>query len=567
MVSGYEFTPSVWPILASAAFLLLLGVLLWRHREVQGAVPLAILALLVALLCLGIAAETAATGEDARRLWFLARDALVLPSGILILWFSLEYASLERYLTRPVIAALVGSVLLHFVLYLPQGGRLLWSRVWLDGDVRGELAPLGVVFTAYAFAVFVVATAILLVLFVRSPAHRAPVALILTAHVAVRVVYPLAVLKIVELPNAANVLVLDFAALMYATALLRFRLFDLVPVARQTIIERMPDAMLVLDARGRIADLNNAARHLLGPPDGDLLGTPIRDALRACPELVAALDRLSEQPSEVALETNDGHRTAQVMMTELTDWQGASIGRLVLIHDITELRAADDRLLVQERALTAARERERLARDLHDSLGQVLGYLGLQAATIRKLAADGRLDDVDERLGRVAAIAGDAQSDVRRTIAELACSSGQDGDFLASLRARLGASQRDYGIETSLAIAPSAEGTHVQPAAAAHLLRIVDEAITNAIRHGAAREARVSLERDDSFLSLSIEDDGAGFETAAALAPGAGRYGLRFMRERAAELGGELELASALGRGTRVMVRVPLDADRGVAAR
>ena len=280
MVSGYEFTPSVWPILASAAFLLLLAVLLWRHREVQGAVPLAILALLVALLCVGIAAETAATGEDARRLWFLARDALVLPSGILILWFSLEYASLERYLTRPVIAALVGSVLLHFVLYLPEGGRLLWSRVWLDGDVRGELAPLGVVFTAYAFAVFVLATAILLVLFVRSPAHRAPVALILTAHVAVRVVYPLAVLKIVELPNAANVLVLDFAALMYATALLRFRLFDLVPVARQTIIERMPDAMLVLDARGRIADLNNAARHLLGPPDGDFLGTPIRDALR-----------------------------------------------------------------------------------------------------------------------------------------------------------------------------------------------------------------------------------------------------------------------------------------------
>jgi PAS domain S-box-containing protein len=567
MVSGYEFTPSVWPILASVAFLLVLAVLLWRHREVNGAVPLAILALLVALMCAGIAAETAATGEDSRRLWFLARDALILPSGILILWFSLEYASLERYLTRPVIAALVGSVLLHFVLYLPEGGRLLWSRVWVDGEVRGELAPLGVAFTAYAFAVFVIATVILLVLFVRSPAHRAPVALILTAHVAVRVVYPLAVLKIVELPNAANVLVLDFAALMYATALLRFRLFDLVPVARQTIIERMPDAMLVLDARGRIADLNNAARHVLGPPDRGFLGTPIRDALRAHPGLVAALDDLSEQPLEVALETNDGHRIAQVTLTELTDWQGASIGRLVLIHDITELRAADDRLLEQERALTAARERERLARDLHDSLGQVLGYLGLQAATIRKLASDGRLDDVDERLGRMATIAGNAQSDVRRTIAELASSSGQDGDFLAALRARLGASRRDYGIETSLAIAPSVEGTHVQPAAAAHLLRIVDEAITNAIRHGEAREARVSLERDDSFLSLSIEDDGAGFETAAALASGDGRYGLRFMRERAAELGGELELASVLGRGTRVMVRVPVDMDRGVVAR
>ena len=567
MVSGYEFTPSVWPIFASAAFLLLVALLMWRHRNVHGAVPLAILALLVALLCGAIAAETAATGEDARRLWFLARDALVLPCGIVILWFSVAYASFERYLTRPLVAVLVGSVVVHLILYLLDGGGLLWSRVWLDGEVRGELAPLGVVFTAYAFAVFVLATAILLVLFVRSPAHRAPVALILTAHVAVRVVYPLVALKIVELPNAANVLVLDFGALMYATALLRFRLFDLVPAARQTIIERMPDAMFVLDARGRIADMNDAARRVLGPPHRSLLGTPIRDALRARPGLVVALDGPSGQPSEVALETNDGHRTAQVTMTELTDWQGAPVGRLVLIHDITELRAADDRLLVQERALTAARERERLARDLHDSLGQVLGYLGLQAATIRKLASDGRLDDVDDRLGRVAAIAGDAQSDLRRTIAELASSSGQDGDFLASLRARLGASQRDYGIETSLAIAPSVEGTHVQPAAAAHLLRIVDEAITNAIRHGTARDARVSLERDDSILSLSIEDDGAGFETAAAPALGDGRYGLRFMRERAAELGGDLELASVPGRGTRVMVRIPLDADRGVAAR
>ena len=563
-MSGYQFTPSVWLILASVAFMLLLAALLWRHRAVRGAVPLSIQAILTAALCLAIGAESAATGVEARGAWSLVRDAPILPSGIVILWFALEYASLERYLARPLVAALVGSVLLHLVLYLPEGGRLLWSRVWWDGEVRGELAPLGVVFTGYAFAVFVLATAILLVLFVRSPAHRAPVALILAGHVVVRVVYPLAALKIAEFSNAANVLAFDFAALMYAMALVRFRMFDLVPVARQTILERMADAMVVLDAHGRIADINDAARHLFSAQDGWLLGSPIHDALQARPGLVRAFVGLSEQPSEVALETNNGHRTAQVTMTELVDWQAAPIGRLVLIHDITELRAAEARLLEQERALTAARERERLARDLHDSLGQVLGYLGLQAAAIRKLASDGRLDDVDERLGRVAAIAGDAQSDVRRTIAELASSPRQVGDFLPSLRARLDASRRDYGIETSLAIAPSMEGTRVQPVAASHLLRIVDEAITNAIRHGEARGARVSVERDGAFLSLSIEDDGVGFVTAAVPARGDGRYGMRFMRERAAELGGELELASAPGQGTRVTVHVPLEAIQAV---
>jgi signal transduction histidine kinase len=341
-----------------------------------------------------------------------------------------------------------------------------------------------------------------------------------------------------------------------------------VPVARETILERIPDAMLVLNSHDRVADLNAAAAGLLELPRRRALGQPVASVLAAFPDLVRCVaETASQAPGEASFETATGPRTCEVSSTPLADWQGTPIGRLVLLHDTTELRAAEDRLLGQERALATAQERERLARDLHDSLGQVLGYLGLQAAAIRKLASDGRLDDVDKRLGRMAAIAGDAQSDVRRTIAELASSPGQDDDFVASLRARLDASERDYGVQVSLAVAPSMEGTHVQSATASHLLRIMDEAITNAIRHGEAREARVSLARDDSLLSLSIEDDGVGFETSAVPALGDGRYGLRFMRERAAELGGELELTSVPGRGTRVMVRIPLEADRVVVAR
>jgi PAS domain S-box-containing protein len=553
-----------WLIVASVALMALLAALLWRRRDMPGAIPLALQALLAGALVVAIGAETAATDPAGRELWFLARDALVLPAGIVSLWFALEYASLQRYLSRTLTWALVGSVLLHLALYLPDGGRLLWSRVWWDGGIRGELAPLGLAFTLFAFLLFLLATLVLVVLFVRSPAHRRPVALILAAHVLVRIVYPLTALKLIELPNAANILALDFAALLYATALLRFRLFDLVPVARQRIVERLPDEILVLDVRGRIADLNAAARRVLGSGDAVPTGTPIGEALPRNPALLAALRGPPGGPVEIILHTNgDGdERIAEVTTIELADWQGASIGRLAQVHDITALRAAESRLVERERALATATERERLARDLHDSLGQVLGYVNLQADAIRKLARDGRLADVDQRLDRLATVAAGAQSDVRRTIADLARSPRQ-GEVLAALRSRLEAAERDHEMHTSLVVAPPIYDTHVPPAAAAHLARIVDEAVTNAIRHGNARHVRVSLELEQGCLSLAIEDDGVGFDTTAEVGVGDGRYGLRFMRERAAEMGGEVGVESAPGQGTRVSAQIPLQKKLG----
>lgn len=567
MVTPYHYDPMLWPTLGSAAFIGAIGLYLWRRRsDTKGALTLALVAFLLVLWCLGGAAEVATTDIATQRASFVFRDALTLPTLVLAFWFALQYAGLERWLIRPLAVVLVGVVIVQITLEFVAGGSLLWSGITWSGEVQGDRTPLGLAFSAFAIAVFVLATAVFLLLFVRSPAHRVPVALILLGQVALRVLYPIGVFNIIYVPNiVSGVVGFDCVTAMYALAVFRFRLFDLVPVARQTILQRMPDAMLVLDTEGRLVDLNAAARRLLSESPM-YSGSSMTGLLRACPDVAAMLSSLPDASSEVVLAASQGQRTCQVARSPLTDWQGRSIGRLVVLHDITELRAAQDRLLEQERALTAAHEREQMARDLHDSLGQVLGYLGLQVAAIRKRVADGRIDDVDARLERVAAIAEDAQVDVRRTIADLARSPRQDADFVASLRARLDASERGYGIATSLVVAASAEGTDVPPHAAGQLLRIVEEALTNAIRHGRAREARVSLERDDGYLALAVEDDGDGFEPAQALAGGDGRYGLRFMRERAIELGGNLEITSLPGHGARVSVRVPLEAREGAMA-
>lgn len=555
-MSGYAYTPWIWPTLASALFTGSVSLYLWRRRETRGALPLAMATFVMAVWCLTEAAEMAATDFATQRLWFMARDVLTLAGIVIALWFALEYAGLGRLLTRPVVAVLVGSVVVLAPLYIADGGRLLWSRIWWDGTVQGQLAPLGAVFAVYGFVLVLIAVGVLLLLFARSPAHRAPVALILLGQVAIRVAYPLGLLNIAHLPNLPLVvLAFDFATLMYVIALFRFRLFDLVPVARQTIIERMSDSMLALDLQDRIADLNRAAEQLLSVDRPEVIGRSLSEVIGP----VSDLDRAIADPAtgdEVALPTDDAQRWFQVSGSTLADWQGERIGRLVVLHDITRLKRAEERLSEQERTVAIANERERMARELHDRVGQVLAYLSMQADAVRKLLADGKAEEARGRLGRLGEVAREAHADVRGYIEELQDAAPEPRSFLESLRHELGAFERNFGVRGELRVAPGLDPEALGTEEQSQLLRIVHEALTNARSHGGAAVVRVAIESADGTTRLVVEDDGGGFDVVAAGNDGRG-YGLRFMRERAELLGGDLEIESSPGQGTRLIVRIP----------
>jgi N-terminal 7TM region of histidine kinase len=144
-MSAYHYDPLLWPTLGSAAFIGAIALYLWRRRTTtKGALPLALVALLLALWCAGGAAEVAATDGAAQRAWFLVRDALTIPSVVLAFWFALEYAGLARALTRPVVAVLAGVTIAHVGLDLVARGALMWSLVWWNGaQVQGARTPLG----------------------------------------------------------------------------------------------------------------------------------------------------------------------------------------------------------------------------------------------------------------------------------------------------------------------------------------------------------------------------------------------------------------------------------------
>jgi NarL family two-component system sensor histidine kinase LiaS len=191
-----------------------------------------------------------------------------------------------------------------------------------------------------------------------------------------------------------------------------------------------------------------------------------------------------------------------------------------------------------------AAERARIAREVHDAISQHLFGLRMIAAGMH------RADPGNQQVHAIERISEEALRDMQALLIELR-PAGSDGTGLAPALREICAGYRD---RLGVAVDTSLDDVTV-PAPVEHaLLRITQEACTNAVRHGHARQLAVSMTRRDGHVELAVRDTGTGFDPAA---PQAGS-GLAHIRDRVAELGGTVDIDSAPGRGAAVTVRVPL---------
>ena len=555
-MSWYAYTPLVWPIIASAIFIASVAAYVWRqHRTAAGARPLSISAFLLAAVCLLVAAEASTVDPRVLAAWFVLADAIMLPAALFALWFAVDYAGLRDRVPRVVIPVLIVVVLARSLLLLVDLRLVLQGQEPLVGGVGEELGALGLAFAVLVLGALVLDSAVLVLLFIRSPAHRVPVALILAGHVGVRVAYVYVALGSGDASRAViGVLAFDAVALVYAIALTRFRLFDLVPVARDMIVSQMPDPILVLDDRGHIAALNPAAERLLGTSVPSDSGKPAAVILAPFPQLLEAIEEPDVASTEVVTGSDDATRSWQLRTTLLHDWRGSPIGRLVVLHDVTEMRRTEVALLRHERALSAAREREHMARDLHDSLGQVLAHAAMQADAARRFLADGRVSEAETVLRRLADAARESHRDVRAYIQELNAGPSVHQPLVDTLRRYLDSFSEQHAIATELTIEPPESASGLSADEEVQVFHLVQEALSNARRHADASVVRVRLESDPSRLRVTVADDGRGFDVGSVNGKG---LGLRFMHERAEEIGGRLALSSEAGQGTQLVLDVP----------
>jgi len=208
------------------------------------------------------------------------------------------------------------------------------------------------------------------------------------------------------------------------------------------------------------------------------------------------------------------------------------------------------RLYEQAQNLAAVEERQRLARELHDSVSQALYGIALGARTARTLL-DRDPARATEPMDYVLSLAEAGLAEMRALIFELRPESLANEGIVRAIEKHVASTEARYGIKVNAEL--DAEPDVPLPVKEA-LYRIMQEALHNTVKHARATNVDIRLRDLPGAVELELRDDGAGFDTSQDFP---GQLGLKSMRERAVRLGGEFELESSPGKGTRICARIP----------
>ena len=326
------------------------------------------------------------------------------------------------------------------------------------------------------------------------------------------------------------------------------------------LLDQVQAAVIATDLEGTVIHWSAQAERLYGFSREETLGRNISE-LTVGPTEAGVANEIMERlrsgetwEGEFTVRRKDGSTfPAYVIDSVIHDSQGREIGIVGVSTDITERKREEeerDRLRVREiEARSQREERRRIARDLHDVVLQDLaGTLQSLRLTHLRARSSGQGLDLEEELQALRR----ATSGLRSAIYDLRHE--RERPFVKSVES-LVELNRQLTPERNLALMIEEEFPKVLPAeVSVELLRVMQEALTNARRHSRARNVEVGLRKEGEAVVVVISDDGRGFDYPLARSG----VGLSAMRERAEALGGTIGVESRPGEGTRVTVRVPL---------
>lgn len=225
-------------------------------------------------------------------------------------------------------------------------------------------------------------------------------------------------------------------------------------------------------------------------------------------------------------------------------------------------QAEIERRAQEARQAAIVEERQRLARELHDGIAQVVGYVSTKALAAQLFLERGQNTEAARQLRQLAEAARGIFADLREAILDLKTTVKEAGGFVPTLTAYVERFREQSGIPTDLMLDAGAKALTLPPESEAQLLRVVQEALTNVRKHAGADHVWVRLDSDnDGTISIVVGDNGCGFDPAAVERDHRPHFGLCTMRERAEAVGGKLSVDTAPGAGTRITVVLPLRGD------
>ena len=327
----------------------------------------------------------------------------------------------------------------------------------------------------------------------------------------------------------------------------------------RNLFEESRDAIFVSGAEGEIVAINQAGLDLLGFTRDEAIGSDMDERYVDPTDRVRARKAMKQTGSivdfEIKLRKWDGAEIDCLMTATFMVGFDATHGVQGVVRDVTERKRAEQELLEQTRDVAVLEERNRMAREIHDTMAQ--GFTGI---VLQLEAGEQALDETQEEtldhLGRAKTLARECLQAARRSVWNLLPRALEERPLSSALEEEIRqftAVNRERAVFDVSGDARDLKGD-VQTA----LLRICQQALTNVRSHAQATEVTVALSYTPDSVQLEIRDNGVGFDPDATRdSRDQSGFGLAGMEQRARLLGGDLNVTSKKGGGTRVEVKVP----------
>jgi PAS domain S-box-containing protein len=353
----FQYTPYILPLVASSIIAGFVAIYVWQRRATtSGGIALVLLAFACAEWSLGYALEIAGADLPTKIFWGKSQYLGIITVPLSWIIFAYSHSTKGTRMTRRNVTLL--SILPFITLILAfttESHRLIWKDVQIR--TVGTFSALAVthgfwfwIYWVYSYILLLVGTIFILQSFKRTKGLFRGQNIILL--IAVLTPWFGNVLYVSGLSPIPNLDITPFAftisVAVFAWGIFSFKLVKLAPVARDFVVEKMPDGMIVLDAQGNVVDINPSLQKALGVSASQVIGQRSKDVFNAWPSLVERYENTLEAQDEIVLGEGESQRWYELRMSPLVDSRDRFLGRVVTVRNITEKKQTEEALRLSE---------------------------------------------------------------------------------------------------------------------------------------------------------------------------------------------------------------------------
>lgn len=570
-------------LVASAAIAAALAVYLWNRRSMPGASPAAWLMLAIVVVSLGYILQYQSTELSGQI--FATNIQYVGIVAVPVTWFafSAQYTGRDKWLRRRNLLLLA---VVPFITLLLAWSNSSHGLIWQDRHLEafGPFMGIGKTYgpwfwlhTSYSYLLVLLAVYFLFQRLFRRPRLYRQQAISLTIAgfipLAFNVLYIFQLTPLLRVDLAPSAFTIS--GLVIAWGLFRFRLMDIVPVARDTVIEGMRDGIIVLDTQNRLVDTNAAAQRIIGYPSSYAIGKPVERILSRQARILDLLHDAKEAWAEIVLEKNGEQLYYESRVSPLFDRRRRLVGRLIVLHDITEHKEAEARnKALEEKAELASRlaaigeMASGIAHEINNPLTAVAGYAEWLLERDVPEGIRGNLESIHKGAKRISDITSRLLSFAgRRAMKREQVDINHAVETALELR---GHSLENNNVEVVCRFDPDLPRTLADSGQLQEVfLNLIINAETSMKEAHGGGTLRIKTETLDGRLLIAFQDDGPGiakenlervfepFFTTKDVGEGTG-LGLSLSHGIIDKHDGTIRVRSELGRGATFFVELPI---------